>query len=132
MLTGKNKAVLFITAIFPGSLLPPSLYALIRGVIAIFISPAVGRYIDLNDRLKVVRTSIRKHSMYTSYDCIQINLIMATAVGQRLPVAVSCFGFWLLISGQVISNPGRACTLSVLMLLACLERVCFIMNTVSG
>ena len=51
-------AILFIASIFPGTLLPPSLYALVRSASAIFFSPAVGRYIDRGNRLSVVRVSI--------------------------------------------------------------------------
>ena len=53
-------AVLFIAKIFPGTLLPVSLYAVIRSASAILLSPTVGTYIDSNDRLKVVRFSIGK------------------------------------------------------------------------
>ena len=51
-------AVLFLASIFPGTLLPMSVYALTRGVSAIVLSPAVGRYIDTGERLQVVRLSI--------------------------------------------------------------------------
>lgn len=51
-------AVLFIAAIIPGTLLWASLYALTRGVAAIFFAPVVGRYVDRCDRLRVVRVSI--------------------------------------------------------------------------
>lgn len=51
-------AVLYLASIFPGTLLPISLYALTRGASAIALSPAVGRYIDTHNRLHVVRFSI--------------------------------------------------------------------------
>lgn len=51
-------AVLYLAAIFPGTLLPLSVYALVRGLSAMVLAPAVGKYIDTGDRLKVVRTSI--------------------------------------------------------------------------
>lgn len=51
-------AVLYLASIFPGTLLPISLYALTRGASAIALSPAVGRYIDTHNRLHVVRLSI--------------------------------------------------------------------------
>lgn len=51
-------AVLFIARIIPGTLLFASLYALIRGGAAIVFAPAVGRYVDRYDRLRVVRLSI--------------------------------------------------------------------------
>lgn len=51
-------AVLYLSAIFPGTLMPMSLYALARGLSAIILAPAVGLYIDTGNRLQVVRTSI--------------------------------------------------------------------------
>lgn len=53
-------AVLFIARIFSSTLLPVSMYAVVRSASAIVLSPKVGRYIDVNDRLKVVRISIGK------------------------------------------------------------------------
>lgn len=51
-------AVLYLAKIYPGTLLPMSVYALTRGLSAMVFAPAVGRYIDGNDRLRVVRASI--------------------------------------------------------------------------
>src|SRR5882757_1313027 len=51
-------AVLYLATIFPGTLLPMSVYALTRGTSAILFSPAVGQYIDTGNRLQVVRLSI--------------------------------------------------------------------------
>jgi hypothetical protein len=51
-------AILFLASIFPGTLLPASIYALARSSSAIVLAPAVGRYIDVADRLSVVRLSI--------------------------------------------------------------------------
>jgi hypothetical protein len=51
-------AVLYLASIFPGTLLPMSVYALTRGTSAILFSPAVGQYIDTGNRLQVVRLSI--------------------------------------------------------------------------
>ena len=53
-------SVLFLASIFPGTILPLSVYALARGIAAVLFSPAVGRYIDLGERLRVVRLSIGK------------------------------------------------------------------------
>jgi hypothetical protein len=53
-------AVLYLASIFPGTLLPMSVYALTRGASAILFSPAVGQYIDTGNRLQVVRISIGK------------------------------------------------------------------------
>jgi hypothetical protein len=51
-------AILFLAGIFPGTLLPASVYALVRTASAIVLAPLIGRFIDNGDRLKVVRTSI--------------------------------------------------------------------------
>jgi iron-regulated transporter 1 len=51
-------AVLYLATIFPGTLLPMSVYALVRGISAIVFAPSVGKYIDSENRLKVVRVSI--------------------------------------------------------------------------
>lgn len=51
-------ATLFLATIFPGTLLPLSIYALARSLSAIFLSPSIGRYIDNNNRIVVVRLSI--------------------------------------------------------------------------
>ena len=51
-------AVLYLATVFPGTLLPMSLYALARGLSAIVLAPTVGWCIDTGDRLRVVRASI--------------------------------------------------------------------------
>jgi iron-regulated transporter 1 len=51
-------SVLYLASIFPGTLLPMSVYAMVRGAAAILLSSLVGQYIDREDRLKVVRLSI--------------------------------------------------------------------------
>ena len=51
-------AVLFLAHIFPTTLLPLSIYALIRSASAIVLGPTVGRVIDQRGRLGVVRFSI--------------------------------------------------------------------------
>ena len=53
-------SVLYLATIFPGTLLPMSVYAMARGAAAILLSSLVGQYIDRVDRLKVIRTSIGK------------------------------------------------------------------------
>ncbi len=55
-------AVLYLATIYPGTLLPMSVYALMRSLSAIIFAPAVGQYIDIGDRLQVVRVSIGKSS----------------------------------------------------------------------
>ena len=53
-------AVLFLSTIFPGTLLPASVYALSRAASVIVFSGHVGRFIDHGHRMHVVRISIGK------------------------------------------------------------------------
>lgn len=53
-------AVLYLASIFPNTLLPLSVYALSRGASVIVFSSAVGWYIDVGNRLQVVRSSISR------------------------------------------------------------------------
>ncbi|KAK1993847.1 hypothetical protein LX36DRAFT_661103 [Colletotrichum falcatum] len=103
-------AVLYLAAIFPGTLLPMSVYALTRGLSALLFAPAVGRYIDGSDRLEVVRTSI---------------------VFQRLAVSASCAVFYVLSTRLPLSGHGRMGLLALLSVLACAEKLYSIVNTVS-
>lgn len=61
-------AVLFLAKIFPGTLVPVSMYAVVRSASAIVLSPKVGSYIDVNGRLKVVRISIGTSNKMSSYE----------------------------------------------------------------
>lgn len=60
-------AALYLASIFPGTLLPMSVYALTRGASAIVFSPAIGQYIDTGNRLQVVRLSIGNRKPLFSY-----------------------------------------------------------------
>ena len=51
-------AVLYLATIFPGTLMPMSVYAVSRGLAAVLLSPLLGKYIDVGNRLQVVRLSI--------------------------------------------------------------------------
>lgn len=51
-------AVLYLASIYPGTLLPVSIYSLARGASAAVLSPVIGQYIDTCNRLRVVRFSI--------------------------------------------------------------------------
>lgn len=51
-------AVLYLATVYPGTLMPMSAYALGRGLAAIIFASAVGHYIDVSNRLQVVRLSI--------------------------------------------------------------------------
>lgn len=69
-------AVYFLASIFHNSLLPVSIYALMRNGAVVLLTAPVGWWIDKGNRLAVVQTSI---------------------VGQRLSIATSCGLFWVLI-----------------------------------
>lgn len=56
--TFEFSAVLFLARIFPATLLPSSVYALVRAAATILLSPSLGDYIDRRERLAVIRTSI--------------------------------------------------------------------------
>jgi solute carrier family 40 (iron-regulated transporter), member 1 len=104
-------AVLFLATIFPGTLLPMSSYALIRAASAIILAPASGRYIDNGERLRVIRSSI---------------------VWQRGAVVLSCALFWLMLKRKgSLPTWGIIILLGVNIFLACIEKLCSIMNTVS-
>ncbi|KAL2878353.1 hypothetical protein SGCOL_006324 [Colletotrichum sp. CLE4] len=103
-------AVLYLATIFPGTLLPMSLYALTRGLSALVFAPTVGQYIDNNDRLKVVRTSI---------------------VSQRLAVSASCVVFYILLIGLPLGDYGCPGLLALLSIMACVEKLYSIVNMVS-
>ena len=57
-------SVLFLASIFPDTLLPLSVYALVRSVSGIVFGPLIGRTIDKSDRLGVVRFSIGRFSSF--------------------------------------------------------------------
>ncbi|KAJ0297702.1 hypothetical protein COL516b_010557 [Colletotrichum fioriniae] len=97
-------AVLYLATIFPGTLLPMSLYALARGLSALIFAPTVGQYIDNNDRLKVVRSSI---------------------------VSASCVLFYVIFIGLPLGNYGRPALLALLSFMACVEKLYSIVNMVS-
>lgn len=103
-------AVLYLATIYSGTLLPMSIYAFTRGVAAILFAPAVGQYIDTGNRLQVVRLSI---------------------VLQRFVVAASCAIFYILAKGLRIGPGGHGGMLALLAFLACVEKLCSIMNLVS-
>ncbi|KFY44719.1 hypothetical protein V494_01355 [Pseudogymnoascus sp. VKM F-4513 (FW-928)] len=103
-------AALYLASIFPGTLLPMSIYALTRGASAIIFSPAIGQYIDTGNRLKVVRLSI---------------------VLQRLVVAGSCIGFYILAIGLPLAHGAETGLLVLLAMLACVEKLSSIMNMVA-
>ncbi len=122
-------AFLFLARIFPQTLLPASVYALVRAASAAVLAPWIGTYIDRTDRLTAVRLSIGKRC----FDFMHGRTLTTTAVGQRLPVIASCLVF-LAISklDQDKSSTLRTVTaLAALSLLACIEKLSWIGNTIS-
>lgn len=104
-------AVLFLATVYPDTLLPMSSYALVRALAAVTLSPSVGKFIDTGNRLSVIRISI---------------------LGQRLAVAASCGIFVLLFYKQnALPDLARILLLTLLVALACVEKLCSIMNTVA-
>ena len=101
-------AVLFLADIFPDTLRPVSIYTLIRAISAICFSPVVGGYIDRKNRLSLVRESI---------------------IAQRISVVLSC----LLFASMATTKPTnlRIGLLSVLCILACVEKVYSVMNLIA-
>ena len=51
-------AIVFLLDVFPGTLLPSSLFGFFESLAGILGGPHVGAFIDSNDRLRVIRTSI--------------------------------------------------------------------------
>ncbi|PHH52344.1 Solute carrier family 40 member 1 [Ceratocystis fimbriata CBS 114723] len=122
-------AVLFLAAVYPGTLLPLSLYALARGIAATLLSPSLGVVIDTYDRLRVVRASI---------------------IIQRLSVAVSCAGFYILYtirsppsellavhgllrirSDTFLHHPIQHAIFGAVTFLGCAEKLAATLNTVA-
>ncbi|KAH0832486.1 putative iron-regulated transporter [Fonsecaea pedrosoi] len=104
-------AVLFLANIFPNTLLPLSIYALVRSLAAIAFAPLVGRYIDTGSRLQVVRNSI---------------------VYQRGAVVLSCGVFYIMLWQRPhLKTVNLYILLALGTILACVEKLCAIMNTVS-
>ncbi|KAF4461960.1 iron transporter [Fusarium albosuccineum] len=103
-------AVLYLVTIYPGTLMPMSLYALVCGLSAIILAPTVGLYIDTGNRLQVARTSI---------------------VFERIVVAASCAIFYVLAVNIPLNYSQRMGMLALVSIFACIEKLCSIMNLVS-
>jgi solute carrier family 40 (iron-regulated transporter), member 1 len=108
-------SVLFLADIFPGTLLPLSVYALARGAAAVLFAAPLGAAIDRRDRLAVVRASI---------------------VAQRAAVAASCGVFAAmaaapgLVGGAGGTRAGQG-LLAAAALLACVEKLAAVANLVA-
>lgn len=73
-------AVLFLSTIFPGTLLPASVYALARAASVILFSSFVGHFIDHGERMHVVRVSISRSTplSYTQYPYRTLHPVLTT------------------------------------------------------
>ena len=120
-------AVLYLATIYPGTLLPMSIYAFTRGISAVVFAPAVGQYIDTANRLQVVRLSIgtRFHLR------LPLTANSAVLVVQRIAVSTSCAIFYILAVPWPLGRGGKTGLLVALSLLACIEKLCSVMNTVA-
>ncbi|KEF58886.1 uncharacterized protein A1O9_03729 [Exophiala aquamarina CBS 119918] len=105
-------AILFLSSIYPGTLLPMSVYALVRALAAIVFSSKIGAFIDTANRLDVVRISI---------------------VGQRIAVMLSCglFSISLQSNNVRLADYFALLIFALLVILACFEKVFAVMNTVA-
>lgn len=123
-------AVIFLAEIFPSSLLPLSVYALVRSTAVILGAQVVG---DLVDR--AARSTVSRR---------RLEVVRASIVGGRTAVVGSCAVLLLLqklkseheVGGETGTGAwgGSAPILGlfvVLIVLACIEKVCATMNLVS-
>ncbi|EKM51756.1 uncharacterized protein PHACADRAFT_212379 [Phanerochaete carnosa HHB-10118-sp] len=109
--TFEFAAVLFLAKIFPGTLLYASFYALLRAGAAVLLSSWTGRWVDGLNRLRCVQASV---------------------IWQRIPVAFSCLAFVALFMLRDSKVPGLEWGLfGLAVLLACVEKLASITNTVS-
>lgn len=103
-------AVIFLAAIFPGTLFFASCYALFRSAAAAALGSWIGNLVDSKNRLYVVRQSI---------------------IWQRASVALSCLVLALLLAG----NPQNGLVLyglfATIVALAGVEKLAFVANTVA-
>jgi iron-regulated transporter 1 len=102
-------AVLFLSAIFPGTLLYASIYALLRALAATLFSSRVGSYVDRANRLVSIRQSIIWQRISVALSCI---LLLVLFSAPR-----SVFVFWFCFPAAII--------------LACFEKLASIGNTVA-
>ncbi|GAB7348672.1 hypothetical protein MBLNU459_g7035t1 [Dothideomycetes sp. NU459] len=103
-------AVLFLSTIFPGTLLPASVYALARAASVVLLSGFLGLYIDHGQRMQVVRVSI---------------------VGQRIATALSCLLLLFMTTYNDFAPWLAHSLLAVLCMLACVEKLSSVMNTIA-
>jgi iron-regulated transporter 1 len=123
-------AVIFLADIFPSSLLPLSIYALVRSTAVILGAQIVGNLVDRAARSVVTRR--------------RLEVVRASIVGGRVAVVGSCAVLLLLVmlkSGPEDAGQTRTWTLGgsavtlglfvILIVLACVEKLCATMNMVA-
>ena len=103
-------AIIFLAAIFPGTLFFASCYALCRSAAAAVLGSWIGSQVDRKNRLHVVRQSI---------------------VWQRLSVATSCLVLAFLLAAGEEKGLTAYALFAASVLLACVEKLAFVANTVS-
>lgn len=102
--------VYFLATTFPDTLMPISIYALVRNAAAIALTAPLGTWIDHGNRLTVVRASI---------------------LGQRIPVATSCALFWIILWKSGIAQRTTYGLFAVIVMLGCIEKLSSGVNLVS-
>ena len=103
-------AVIFLAAIFPGTLFFASCYALFRSAAAAALGSWIGSLVDSKNRLYVVRQSI---------------------VWQRISVALSCLILAMLLAGNPQNGLIVYGLFATIVALAGIEKLAFVANTVA-
>lgn len=104
-------AALFLTSIFPGTLLPVSIYSLVRNAGYIIFAQPVGNWINKGNRLNLIRASI---------------------IGQRVPVAASCaLLLVLLLKKDELGSRKNTGVFAVIVFLSVVEKLSATMNLIS-
>lgn len=103
-------AVIFLAAIFPGTLFFASCYALFRSAAAAALGSSIGSLVDSKNRLHVVRQSI---------------------VWQRISVALSCLILAVLLAGSAQNRWLLYGLFATITALAGVEKLAFVANTVA-
>ncbi|KAK3672453.1 hypothetical protein LTR78_007760 [Recurvomyces mirabilis] len=103
-------SVLFFAAIYSQTLLYLSIYAICRSAAGMILATAIGKAIDSQPRLRIVRISI---------------------VGGRMAVILSSLGIWSLWMYKSIPWNANMALFSGLILLSCVEKAASMMNLVA-
>jgi solute carrier family 40 (iron-regulated transporter), member 1 len=100
-------SVILLISAYPLTLLPSSVFGLTSTACAIVFSPAVGRWFDMNSRIKSVRYSI---------------------FSQRVSVSAGCVFLWAMVSQNL--EHAKNGLFTVVILLGCIARLAFVGKTV--